>query len=190
MTEITLEALGLNENTLAEKLVDKIALNLMTSLHYDDADGEWRGSSPFAKKLDNLIKSRLDKIVNDMADKHVLPKVNELVEGLVLQETNKWGEKTGNPVTFIEYLTQRADAYMTEPLNYQGKTKAEDSFSWSKSTTRIAFMIDKHLHYSIDTAMKAAFASANSSIASGLRDATLIAINDVAAKLKVDVKTK
>ena len=187
-TEISLESLGLSQEALAEKLVDRIAENLLTSLGYDPEGGEWYGSSPFAKKLDKLVKDRLDQIVNQLAEESILPKVNEIVENLCLQETNKWGEKSGAPVTFREYLVHRAEKWMEEQVNYDGKPKGTDSYSWKASGTRVAYMIHQHLQYEIERAMKEALATANSSIAKGLHEAVRIKINEVAAKLKVDVK--
>lgn len=189
-TELTLEALGLDQDKLAEKLVDRLAQNMLTSIGYDSDGDEWFGTSPFAKKLNDMVKARLDKVVNELADKHVLPRVNEMVEGLVLQQTNKWGEKVGHPVTFKEYLCQRAEAYMQEEVDYQGKPKGTDSFSWRARSTRVAYMIDEHLHYSIESAMKDAFAKVNSSIAQGLEKATKQAISEVTSKLTVKVSSK
>lgn len=190
-TELTLESLGLDQEKLAEKLVDRLAQNMLTSIGYDADGDEWFGTSPFAKKLNNMVRARLDKVVFDLADKHVLPRVNAMVEGLVLQQTNQWGEKVGKPVTFIEYLTHRADAYMQEEVDYEGKTKGEKSnFSWSKRSTRVGFMIDKHLHYSIESAMKDALSKLNASVAKGLHDATLTAIKGVTDNLKVTVASK
>lgn len=187
---LTLESIGLDQDKLAEKLVDRLAQNMLTSIGHDEDGHEWFGTSPFASKLNNMVKARLDQVVTELADKHVLPRVNELVEGLVLQETNRWGEKTGSKITFIEYLTQRADSYMQEEVNYEGKTKTENGgFSWSKRSTRVAYMIDKHLHYSIEQAMKAALANVNSSIAAGLEEATKTAIREVTGKLTVKVDT-
>lgn len=186
--ELTLEALGLDQEKLAEKLVDRLAQNMLNSIGYDEEGDDWFGTSPFANKLNDMIKDRLDKVVNDLADRHVLPRVNEMVEGLVLQETNQWGEKVGRPITFIEYLTQRAEAYMTEMVDYEGKPKGTNSFPWTGRTTRVAYMIDEHLHYQIEKAMKEALSSANTSIAKGLHKATLQAINEVTSKLKVEVK--
>lgn len=189
-TEISLDALGLDQDKLAEKLVDRLAQNMLTSIGYDEDGDDWFGTSQFASKLNNMVKARLDQVVTELADKHVLPRVNEMVEGLVLQQTNTWGEKVGKPVTFIEYLTQRADAYMQEEVDFDGKTKGErGGYSWSKRSTRVAYMIDRHLHYSIENAMKAALANVNNSVATGLEEATKTAIREVTSKLTVKVET-
>lgn len=126
MTDLTLESLGLSQEDLAEKLVDRLAENLLTSINYDPEGGDWHSSSPFAKKLDKLVKDRLDQIVNDMAEKHVLPGVTKMVEDMMLQETNKWGEKKGEPVSFREYLVSRADHWMREQVDYKGKSKGDN----------------------------------------------------------------
>lgn len=190
MSELTLESLGLDHDKLAEKLVDRLAQNMLTSIGYDEDGGDWFGTSPFAKKLNDMVRARLDKIVNDLADKHVLPRVEAMVESLVLQETNKWGEKVGKPVTFIEYLCQRADAWMREEVNYEGKVKGQDSFSWRKSGTRVEYLIDKHLQYSIERAMLAAVSEAHKSIIGGLKEAVDVKLGQIAVQLKTEVKSK
>lgn len=190
-SELTLESLGLDQDKLAEKLVDRLAQNMLTSIGYDEDGGDWFGTSPFARKLNDMVKARLDQVVNDLADKHVLPRVNEMVEGLVLQQTNQWGEKVGTPVTFIEYLTQRAEVYMQEPVNYEGKTQKESgSYGWSKAQTRITHLVEKHLHYSIDSAMKDALKIANSAIATGIEQTVKTKLSEITQGLSVAVKTK
>lgn len=186
---ITLESIGLSQEALAERVVEKLVEGLTTSLDYDE-DGEFRSASPFAKKLNRMVKDRLDALVNDMGEKHILPRVTEMVENMVLQETNRWGEKVGQPVTFIEYMTQRADAWLREEVDHDGRTKRQDSFSRRAYGTRVQHMIDQHLQYTVSAAMENAVKGANQSIVGGLKEAVSIALNDVAAKLKVEVKTK
>lgn len=67
-TELTLESLGLDQEKLAEKLVDRLAQNMLTRIGYDADGDEWFGTSPFAKKLNDMVRARLDKVVFDLAD--------------------------------------------------------------------------------------------------------------------------
>lgn len=188
---VTLASLGLTEDDLADRLVDKLAEGLLSSLDYDEDGHEFRGVSPFARKLNVMAKARLDALVEDLGNKHVLPRVTELVEGLVLQETNKWGEKTGKSLTFTEYLIERAEAYITEKVDYQGKAKTESGgFSWSGTQTRVAHMIHQHLHYEIERAMKEALASVTSNVAKGLNETVRLKLNEAAAAMKVTVAVK
>lgn len=185
--ELSLESLGISQEDLAERLVNKLAEGLLSSLDYDEDGYEFRGESPFAKKLNVMVKDRINALVEDLGNKHVLPRVTEMVEGLVLTETNRWGEKTGKSVTFTEYLVQRAEAYMVEPVDYNGKDKAGGDYNWKASTTRVGHLVHAHLRYSIETAMKAALADANSQIVTGLEGAVKIALGSVRDKLKVTV---
>jgi hypothetical protein len=183
--------LGFTEKELQERIVDKIVAQMMVAEEYDeDVRDTVQTRSPFQVKLEKLIQKRIDEAVEAMADKYVLPKVAEYIENLSLQETNRWGEKTGKPVTFIEYLVQRAEHYMTEQVDYKGKTKSEDSYSWKGTQTRVAHMIHEHLQYSISTAMREALANANSQIAKGLQDTVKIKLGQIATSLKVTTETK
>lgn len=188
MNEITLKSLGLTEESLTEKLIDRLSDNIMSGVKYDE-DGDYIGSSPFANKLNKMVQEQLDAKVNEIAEKHLLPKISDMVENLVLQQTNAWGEAKGKSVSFIEYMTARAENYMTEKVSFDGKTKGESgSFGWSANTTRVAYMIDKHLQYSISNAMKAALKDANSKIADGLSQAVKIQLEQATSKINVNVK--
>jgi hypothetical protein len=50
-------------------------------------------------------------------------------------------------------------------------------------------MIDKHLHFSIESAMKSAVSNANSAIVGGLEETVKIKLAEIAKSLKVTVKT-
>lgn len=187
INEDTLKMLGLSKDELADKLVDRMAEQLLTELTWDEDGTEYREGSGLKQQLTKLVKTHIDGAVQRLADEHVLPRVSEMIENLTLQRTNEWGEKKGQPVTFVEYMIQRAEAYMREEVNFEGKSKTENGNygSWSKSGTRVSFMVNKHLHYSIETAMKQALADANKSIAGGINDAVKIGLQNVLAGLKV-----
>lgn len=186
----SLEALGISAEELTNRIVDRATEQLLTSTGYDEDGEEYTTESRLARKVTDNIKKMVDGKILALAEKHILPNMGSYIETLTLQETNRWGEKTGKPVTFIEYLTERADVYMREEVNHSGKTKEQEGYSWSKSTTRVAFMVNQHLHYSIETAMKQALANANSNIAKGLEEAVKIALASATEKLKVAVSTK
>lgn len=177
MNEITLESLGLTRDDICDRVVDRLCGELGS---YEDFEGQVQGK----------VREAVDAAVSKMADEHILPNVHQYLENLCLQETNRWGEAKGKPVTFIEYLVQRAEAWMTEKVDYQGKAKTErDSYSWRENGTRVEFMIHEHLQYSISTAMKQALADANKTIVGGLQEAVKVKLNEIARKLKVEVKT-
>lgn len=189
--EITLETLGLTKEDIQDRIIERLCSNILSGKGYEEDGEEYYEDSQFKKKLEERLQAHINATVSALADKHVLPNVTQYVENLTLQQTNKWGEKVGAQVTFIEYLTQRADAYMREEVSHEGKSKEESGgYSWSKATTRIAYMVNRHLQYSIETAMKQALATANSAIAKGIEEAVKIKLQEVVGGLQVAVKTK
>lgn len=188
--EITLESLGLNADALAERLVDRLAETVLTSVSYDEDGDEFRGKNALSRKLEALVQQRIDQSVNEIAEKHLLPRVAEMVENVTFQQTNEWGEAKKPPLTFREYLVTQAERWMSEPVDYEGKPKGRDSFGWHASNTRVAHMVHQHLDHHIHTAMAAALKDANSKIAGGIEAAVKMQLQEVLGKLKVDVKTK
>lgn len=191
MNVISLEALGISKADLEEKLVSRLAEEFTTEVSWDEDGHAFQKPSSISKQIKAHVQAHLDAKVAQIAAEHVLPNVSEMVSNLVLQSTNQWGEKTGKPVTFIEYLTARADEYLREDVDMNGKSRAEaGGYDFRKTTNRITYLVNRHLQHSIETAMKAALAQANSSIAAGLEGAVKHALAEATTKLKVAVTTK
>lgn len=183
--EITLESLGLSAETVQERLIDALCERVLFTVVMDhDGDDEGFRSSKVGKMLDKLIKDRIDSDVAAIAEKHVLPRISEIIEGFCIQKTSEYGEPRGEKLSFVEYLIKRADEYIQEPVNHNGKSKSEDGYNWSKNTTRISYMINSHLQYNIKAAMEAAMKTANASIAGGIEQAVKISLQQTLAKLK------
>jgi hypothetical protein len=187
--KLDLEAIGMTKQELQTRVVDRICGRILESTGCDE-DG-YEGESAFAKKMAKAVQERIDAAVEKIADTHVLPSIAAHIEALTLQETNKWGEKSGKPITFVEYLIQRAGEYMTEEVNFEGKTKTENrGYSWVKSQTRVAHMIHQHLHYNIESAMKDALLNVNGKIVQGLAETCRIKLKEIMDGLKVEVHPK
>lgn len=186
---ITIEQLGFTQEELQQRVIDQMCRQLLTQAGYDEDGNETTHQTTLDRSLRELVRKQIDETINALAEKHVLPNVTNFIETLTLQETNKWGEKTATPVTFIEYLTKRAEAYMQEMVNYEGKGKKENDYgSWSGTQTRITYLVHQHLHYSIDTAMKQAMKEANSAIAKGIQETVKLKLAEVSAAIEVGVK--
>jgi hypothetical protein len=187
-----LEALGFTREEVADRVVAAAVAQLMRQVRIGE-DGEEAGEMPseFARRLNLQVQSRIDEAIAAIVAKHILPNAQSYVESVTLQATNKWGEARGKPVSFLEYLTQRAEAYMTEEVDHSGKPKGTDSFGWRGRQTRIAHMVHEHLHYHIERAMKEALTVANSAIARGIEETVKLKLAEVVAgiKAKVEVKT-
>ncbi len=188
---LDLAELGLTNEELQERVVEAIASRVLVNCTSDDEGREYGLPSTFRKKLDESIKARIDKTISDLAAKHVLPNVAETVESLCLQATDEWGQKKGKPLSFVQYLVQRAEAYLIEKVDYSGKDKAEcGGYSFSPSQTRITHLVHKHLHYSIETAMQEALKIANGAIATGIQETVKVKLAEIVAGLKTTVALK
>jgi hypothetical protein len=185
-----LAALGFTKEELQNRVIDQIVESVMYGRYADEDGDETFRDSRFKLELDKRVQKRIDDTINSLAEKHILPNVSKYIEDLTLQQTNQWGEKKGAPVTFVEYLVQRAQAYMQEEVNSSGKTRAEDSYGFSGKQTRITYLIHEHLHYTIETAMKGALQVATGEIARGIHETARLKLNEIAASLKVTVNTK
>jgi hypothetical protein len=190
MSAITLESLGFTQEELQERVIERLCQQVLQSTGYDEDGEEYSTDSKLAKTLERRVKEHVDLTINAMGEKHVLPNVGTYIENLTLQATNKWGERTGAKVTFIEYLTQRAEAYMAEEVNFEGKPKGSDSYNWKGTQTRLTHMIHQHLHYSIETAMKNALQIANSAIAEGIEKTVKLKLAEISGSLKTTVAIK
>lgn len=188
--EFTCESIGLTKEELQERVVDGICKKLLIGYQYDsDEGGAYPIDTPFTKETKKLIAERITQTVSELAEKHVMPILSDKIENFCLQATNKWGEATSEKLTFTEYLVKRAEEYMLEKVNYDGKSKEESGgYSWSGTQTRLASLIHKHLHYSIETAMKNAMNTANSTLVKALQETAKQKLAEISEVLNVSVK--
>ena len=186
------EDLGFTREEMAQRVARVMADDLMANWWLDDDDRSvTTGSSAFAKEMEKRVLACVNTAIEDIAAKNVLPNVGDYIEKLCLQETNKWGEATGRKLTFIEYLVERAEAYMQEKVDYKGKSKAEaGGFPFTGTQTRITHLVHQHLHYNIETAMKKALETANAAIVGGIEGAVKIKLAEIVNGLKIKVDLK
>ena len=183
MAGITLQDIGLSQEEMANRVIDAIADRFI-----DDRD--------FGKlihaKVDKAIVEQIDAAVAQLSSETIAPRITEMVEGHCLQETNKWGEATGQKLTFTEYLIDRAERFLTEQVDHNGQSKIEsgDSYGWKPYAGRVATMIDNHLQYSISTAMKKALESTNSKIAEGIAVTVKTQLEEILKGLRVGVSVR
>jgi hypothetical protein len=180
MTKQDLQSLGITPDEVLTRVADRICEQFISE--------EKDYAHDFQSRIERAVKKRVDEVLDKAMSKHVLPKVTSMVEELTLTETNKWGEAKKEPVTFIEYLVQRADCYIREEVDYNGKIRSEDTYQWRAHSTRIAHMIHEHLAYHIKRAMEQAMGNATTSVKKGLEEACKIAIAGIQVKVNTEVQ--
>jgi len=184
-----IEALGLTKEELCSRVVDKIADDLMNASGCDDEDRTYRFDSEIVKQLKERIEQAVTERVETYGKLHVEPNIIAFIEGMSLEQTNEWGErkKDAVPMSFKEYMVKKAEEYVNEKVDFQGKTKDEDSYSWKGCQTRLAHMMHQHLHYHIENAVKTAVKSVNESIGKSIAETVKMKMDEITKGFKVAV---
>jgi hypothetical protein len=189
MSDQNMINLGISQDELREQVIARAAekaVEMATGQSYLDEDGE----PYYVSRINEAISRVTAEAVTKYADERVAPLINEHIDKVTFTLTNQWGEQKGRTLTFREYLAERAEAWLQETVNHNGKTKGEDSYSFRGATTRISYLIDKHLQFHIENAMKDALKQANNAIAGGIEQAIKMKLAEVLNGLKLKVETK
>lgn len=183
---VTLEDLGLSQEELQDRVIESLCDKLLKDSWFDEEEGATSRPSSFREKLDKEIQRRIDEGVSRVADRGF--DAQNAIESLCIQKTNQWGEKTGQPMTFVEYLVHRAEAWMEEPVDYNGKAKISGDYRWKQSSTRMAYAVDKYISHHIETAMKQVIQDGNKILVGGLQATIKAKLAEIAEALNVTVK--
>lgn len=190
----TLESLGINPETLGDRIVDQAVEVLLSTSGFDpDTEEETRYESRFKKAIEARIQKAVDEKIATLAAVHLVPRVGELIEKADMRKTNRYGEPTSPPMTFKEYIAHRAETYMIEDVDYRGNSKAdleaksESTYNWKSSGPRLNVLMKLYIRDTMEKAAKAAVTDVNAVIAKNIEKVAREAIASAAASLKVSV---
>ncbi len=184
----TLEALGINKEDLIERIIDQAVQGLLYSTGYNqDTDEDVTYASRFKNEIEKRVQSSVDAKIAALAEIHVLPRVGEMIEAANMVKTNQYGEAKSPPMTFKEYIAHRAEAYMSEDVDYNGKSKAEGDYNWRSCGPRLTVLMRQYIKDTLETHAKAAVTDVNKVIADNIAKAAKEAITSAAANLKVNI---
>ena len=190
----TLESLGINPETLGDRIVDQAVSALLSATGFDpDSEQETRYESRFKKAIETRIQKAVDEKIAALAAVHLIPRVGELIEKADMRKTNRYGEPQSPPMTFKEYIAHRAETYMTEEVDYFGNSKAdleaknESTYNWRSSGPRLTVLMKLYIKDSMEKSAKAAVSDVNAVIAKNIEKAAKDAIASAASAIKVGV---
>lgn len=186
----TLKALGISPEELGNRIVEQAVEALLSTSGFDpDSEQETRYESKFKREIEKRVQASVDAKIAALAAEHVLPRVGEMIEQADMRETNRYGEPKSPPMTFKEYIAHRAAVYMSEDVNYNGKSKAEegDSYNFKVDGPRLTVLMRLYIRETLEKAAKAAVTDVNKVIADNIKKAAGDAIAAAAAALKVSV---
>lgn len=186
----TLEALGISTEELGQRIVDQAVETLLSSTGFNpDTEEETRYESRFKREIEARIQKAVDEKIAALAAVHLIPRVGEMIEKADMRQTNRYGEAKSPPMTFKEYIAHRAETYMSEDVNYHGKSKAEegDSYNWRSEGPRLTVLMRGYIRDTLEKHAKAAVTDVNKVIAKNLEQAARDAITAASASLKVSI---
>lgn len=190
----TLEALGISAEALGDRIVDQAVEALLNTTGFDpDTEEETRYESRFKKAIEVRIQKAVDEKISALAAVHLVPRVGEMIEKVDMRKTNRYGEPQSPQMTFKEYIAHRAESYMTEEVDYYGRSKAdleaknESTYNWKSSGPRLTVLMKLYIAETMEKAAKSAVTDVNKVIASNIEKAARDAIASAASALKVSV---
>ncbi len=190
----TLEALGVSAEDLAERIVDQAVHSLLYSTGFNpEIEEEVTYENKFKRSIEAKIQQTVDTKIAAIAEEHILPRVGEMIEKADMRKTNRYGEPQTPSLTFKEYIAHRAESYMTEDVDYHGKSKAdleaknESTYNWRSCGPRLTVLMRNYIRDSLEASAKAAVSDVNQVIAKNIEKAAKEAIAVTAANIKVSV---
>jgi hypothetical protein len=194
MSGFTCEDLGLNKADLVEMVVERMADSILSERTMDEDGNDCEISSSIERQLKKTVLQRINSAVTEIGERDVAPVVLSKLEELVIQETNRWGEKKGESLTFVEYLTARAESYLGDDVNSNGKSEREcseyDRRDWHASGTRLSKLMAGYLDHHIKQALEPVAKNIDSLLADALTSEVKIQLGIISEKLSVKVVEK
>lgn len=185
-----LEALGIDKEILAERIVDQAVCALLSASGFDpETETETLYESRFKGEIGNKVKQAVDLKIAAIAAEHLIPKVGEMIEKADMRKTNNYGEPVSPPMTFKEYIAHRAETYMSEPVNAkcESKTECGDSYNWRSEGPRLTVLMRGYIRSTLEKHAKEAVTDVNKVIAANLEKAAKEAIAAASANLKINI---
>ena len=188
----TLKALGISPEELGSRIVDQAVEVLLNNTGFDpDTEAETSYASKFKREIESRIQKAVDAKIAALAAVYLIPRVGEIIEKANLLQTNKYGEQKGPSMTFIEYIVSRAEAYMSEDVDYHCKSKNEgDSYNWKSCGPRLTVLMRNYIRDTLETHAKKAIVDVNKVFAANIEKAAREAITSAANSIQVSVATK
>ena len=186
----TLEALGLNTTELGDRIVEQAVDALLRSTGFNpESEEEYTCESQFQREIHKRVKEAVDAKIASIAEEHLIPRVGEMIESADMRQTNRYGEPTSPSLTFKEYIASRAEVYMSEDVDYNGKSKTEsgDSYNWRSNGPRLTVLMRSYIRETLENSAKAAVNDVNKVISKNIEKAALAAITSAASDLKVQI---
>lgn len=185
----TLQALGISIEELGNRIVDQAVETLLNTSGFNpETEEETRYESKFKREIEKRLQTAVDAKISALAAEHIVPRVGEMIEQANLRKTNNYGEPKGEPMSFVEYIASRAEAYMAEDVDINGKSKTDgDSYNWRSCGPRLTVLMKSYIRDTLETHARKALVDVNSVIVKNFEKAARDAITSAGSSIKIAV---
>lgn len=185
MNSVNLESLGFTVEELQARVVNNLVDRLLSGHTFGEG-------SPVHRQFQNVIKTAIDVKLDTLFETQILPHISSQVDELIIQKTNEWGEKKGAPVTFLEYLVERADLFINEPVDSRGRTRAQcaashDSFSEVRGSNRLINAVETKLNSHLQACVQAVVKDATDKVGVAMGDLLKTTLKNAQDNIKVNI---
>jgi hypothetical protein len=196
--EFTCEQIGMDQAELQERVVQGLVEKILGENRHNDTDedGEYYPRGEVMKEVNALVEAAIKTSVEKIGEEHVYPMADRLITEHIFQKTTTWGEKKGEPLTFVEYLVKRAEEYLVEDVNEKGTSYREtqghmhSQRDWKSAGPRLVMLVDQTLTKKMRESMNAAAEKINVTLAECLAETAKKELQRIARMLKVEVREK
>lgn len=184
-----LEVLGITREDVLNCVVKELAKEILGL----DEDGEYEVRNLDSRVMSQVCKFIDAKIVEQVASQcetAFTPLIESKLADYTFQQTNTWGEKTGETLTFTEYLVKQINGYMLEEVDRRGRNNAEcrrNHDTFYSSGTRITFAIQEYFQTAMESAMKEILADSARILTEGIEKAAKDALGDIHKRLTAKI---
>lgn len=190
--ELTCEQLGITPDDIADRVATKIAERMLAEVvpDYDDETGEQVASereTRFSQLVRKRVESKVGAAVDAVTQKVIGNCIEQRLEEMKFPQTNNYGEHKGEPLTIMEFIERRANTYLTERVDWQGRSGYGAN---GTDRTRVTWMLENFLAERMKEGFENALKTANQQIVDGIAQTMKDKLAEVASKLKCEVKVK
>lgn len=179
---IDLSAIGMTQEEAQERLIVKLVERFCGLANREEGgyveDRIWNTFNEQSQKM-------LNNIIVKLVEEKVAPILVEKVDTLILQPTNRWGEKKKEQLSLVEYLTQVGAEYLTEEVNKEGDKKG-----YGDKQPRICQLLHSGLQKDIQDAVKNCVIGINKTLAETITEVIKNQLEQMLKTVKVAVTQK
>ena len=183
---MNIDQLGISQETLVNMVVDKIASSILDSrIEGDDFSShvELQFEKRVGEQVKKAIEQGIEKVIGQTTQDAIENAVRTMVDSTTFTETSRYGEPKKPPITWREMLVSKAEHYLSEPVDSDGKPKGQGGYDSRYDATRAAWLIYRYMGKELHDAAAKMLANANAQIVGGMKKAIEQKLSEITVSL-------